>query len=326
MSFRLSVIVPIYGVEKYIERCAISLFEQSLDNIEFIFVNDKTLDRSIEKLEQVLFKYEHLRGNVKIINHNENLGQACARTTGIMAAQGEYIINLDSDDWIDYNLYSEMFNLAKINNADVVCCNIRFIYQSHVEVLRFKRDENDFKDLSALNFDVLYSSLCNKMIKRELFVLNNILPFKGINMWEDLGVMTRVRYFAKNVFFLNKEFCYNYNKLNETSIVSIPKEKNIQQQILCAKYLEEFFSDKKTDLIVVSFIKFMSKSDYLYNPKIQNIEKWQKIYTETHKDIFKYKTLSFNMKFIAWLASNNYIGAAKFLLNTKNKFLTLFHK
>lgn len=99
---KISVIIPVYGVERYIEQCACSLFEQTMqDGIEFIFVDDCSPDKSIEILENVLREYPHREQQVKIIRHTENQGLGGARKTGMEYATGEYIIHCDSDDWVE---------------------------------------------------------------------------------------------------------------------------------------------------------------------------------------------------------------------------------
>lgn len=97
---KVSVIIPVYGVEKYIERCVRSLFEQTLDDIEYIFVDDCCLDRSIEILDNVIKEYPNRRTDIKIVHHKENKGLAQARQSGIKVATGEYFVHCDSDDWV----------------------------------------------------------------------------------------------------------------------------------------------------------------------------------------------------------------------------------
>ena len=98
----ISVIVPVYGVEKYIERCVHSIFRQTMtDGVEFIFVNDCSNDRSIELLSACIDCYPYLRHQITIINLPRNRGLAAARLTGLEVARGEYILNLDSDDFFE---------------------------------------------------------------------------------------------------------------------------------------------------------------------------------------------------------------------------------
>lgn len=100
VSILVSILVPIYGTEKYIERCTRSLFEQSYSNIEFVFVNDYTPDRSVEILKSILEKYPQQKSNTKIISHDKNRGVAAARNTLLDNATGDYVMWVDSDDYI----------------------------------------------------------------------------------------------------------------------------------------------------------------------------------------------------------------------------------
>ena len=105
---KVSVVIPVYGVEKYIERCARSLFEQTMqEGIEYIFVDDCSPDRSIEILEKVLKEYPHREPQVKIIQHSKNQGIFYTRNTGVENATGEYIIHCDSDDWVEPDICME---------------------------------------------------------------------------------------------------------------------------------------------------------------------------------------------------------------------------
>ena len=96
---KVSVCIPVYGVEQFIERCACSLFEQTMrDGIEFIFVDDCSPDNSVQRLEEILKRYPERQAQVSIIHHEKNMGLVRARKTALEAACGEYIIHCDSDD------------------------------------------------------------------------------------------------------------------------------------------------------------------------------------------------------------------------------------
>ncbi|MBD5421701.1 MAG: glycosyltransferase family 2 protein, partial [Bacteroides sp.] len=126
----ISVIVPVYGVEKYIERCVRSLFSQTMtEGVEFIFINDCTKDRSIELLTGIISEYPQLSPQVKIIHHPRNRGLAVARQTGLDAAQGEYILHLDSDDYFESDMLEMMYETAMANNSDVVVSDFFWSYK-----------------------------------------------------------------------------------------------------------------------------------------------------------------------------------------------------
>ena len=97
---KLSVLVPVYNVEAWIDKCARSLFEQTIDDVEYIFVDDCTSDRSIEILTATLAEYPRRIPQVKIIHHDKNRGLVASRNTALRVATGDFIIHCDSDDWV----------------------------------------------------------------------------------------------------------------------------------------------------------------------------------------------------------------------------------
>ena len=118
MNPQISVIVPIYNVEKYLAKCIDSIINQTLTNIEIILVNDGSTDNS----RKIIDKYDKKDSRIKVI-HKKNGGQGSARNAGLDIAKGEYIGFVDSDDWIDSNMYENLYNAAISNNADIVVCN-----------------------------------------------------------------------------------------------------------------------------------------------------------------------------------------------------------
>ena len=111
---KVSICIAVYNVEKYIEQCVRSLFEQTLDDLEYIFVDDASPDASIDVLLRVLEDYPHRKNQVKLLRHETNQGVAVARKDAIAAATGEYIIHCDPDDWVDLDMYEKLYVKAKI--------------------------------------------------------------------------------------------------------------------------------------------------------------------------------------------------------------------
>ena len=101
--YSVSILVPVYGVEKYIERCARSIFEQTYHNLDIVFVDDCTPDKSIEILKRVLEEYPGRKAQTRIIRHAYNRGLSAARNTAVAAATGTFLTHVDSDDWIELN-------------------------------------------------------------------------------------------------------------------------------------------------------------------------------------------------------------------------------
>ena len=155
---KVSVIVPVYGVEKYIERCARSLFEQTLDDIEYLFIDDCTTDRSIEILQQVLEEYPQRKPQVTIHRMEQNSGQAAVRKWGMQNATGEYVIHCDSDDWVDTDMYRAMYEKAKEEDADVVLCG--FVRSDGERIL--SKQDNAFFECKGNKKQLIQSLLIGK--------------------------------------------------------------------------------------------------------------------------------------------------------------------
>ena len=127
---KVSVIVPVYNVEKYIEKCANSLINQTLSDIEIIFVNDGSTDGSIQIIEQ----YENnFKEKVKCVS-KDNGGLSSARNYGIPYATGEYIAFLDSDDYVELDMYETMYNKAKEDDFDMVECDFIWEYPNKSKI------------------------------------------------------------------------------------------------------------------------------------------------------------------------------------------------
>lgn len=218
---KVSVIVPIYGVEKYIERCARSLFEQTLDDIEYLFIDDRTPDRSIEILQQVLEEYPQRKPQVVIHRMEKNSGQAAVRKWGMQNATGEYVIHCDSDDWVDTDMYRAMCCKAKEENADVIVCDYNEVSEQKTVYKKgmLSESKNDLlKDILCVKVSC---SVWNKLVKRDLFTDSFIFPTE--NMGEDLLINVQFVNMAKKIVHVNVPYYYYIN--NPLSIVNNPQKK-----------------------------------------------------------------------------------------------------
>ncbi len=208
---KVSIITPTYNVEKYIERCAVSLFEQDFEDIEYIFVNDCTPDNSVEILEKIIEKYPNRKPNVKIIHHEENKGSGASRKTGIESATGEYTIQIDSDDWCELNMISSLYNKAKETDADIVASDMIVELKNKTEYLSQPYTDKKEDNIAKILCQVIIPSLANKLIKRSLYTDNHILPDEKISYSEDKFIVVRAYLFAKKMTYIPTAF-YHYDK------------------------------------------------------------------------------------------------------------------
>lgn len=216
---KVSVLIPVYKVEKYIQRCLKSVLEQTYKNLEVIVVDDASPDNSVLLLNVELQKYPQRIKQVKVIKHDRNLGLAQARNTALRAATGDYVFNIDSDDYLLENTAIESFvNIAVENNADIVEGDFVRIYSENVRVNEtIKRNyEKKEKLIECIITKKNNFTVWNKLIKRDLYVLNDIYVPSGINYGEDYVTCPRLYYYAAKIAHL-QSFTYGYNLENTTS-------------------------------------------------------------------------------------------------------------
>lgn len=283
---KISVIVPIFEVEQYIEKCAISLFEQTLDDIEYLFIDDCSLDESVEVLQAVLDRYPQKRDCTRIIKMSVNGGTSVVRALGMKEANGEYVIHCDSDDWVDIDYFEKLYNIAVKENADIVVGDfiresINSTYIIETEVCNPPR-----KMLSEMHNKSFYCMLWNKLMRRSLLVDNAIVLKPGINMWEDVLVCLQAFYYAKKIGKM--EGSYYHYWVNPTSYTAnSATESSYQQRKYCIVELENFFANKEGDWsLLLNYWKMLAKL-YLLLPAYFNPYKWRNEFSEAAIDIDK---------------------------------------
>ena len=169
MAPKVSVIITIYNREKYIEDCARTLFEQTLNDVELLFVDDASTDDSVMVLRKLLENYPKRKELTRIICLEKNGGRAVARQTGIDHLTGDYVIHVDSDDWVDFDMLEKLYEKAKKNHADIVGCNVTHEYRNYKRIFcqdySDDMEENISEDWKGLNISAVK--------KNNLFVLKN---------------------------------------------------------------------------------------------------------------------------------------------------------
>lgn len=191
----VSVIVPFYGVEKYIAACADSILSQTYRNIEFIFVNDGTKDKSEEVLRETLAKYPDRNTRIVV---QENAGLPRARAAGLGYASGKYIMHLDSDDWIEPDAVELLVAKAESTGADLVYHDFwkEYSNRSKLDRERLYTTSDKVTYMRRLYRDRAYGYLWNKFALRELYT-DVFVP--RYNMHEDIVVATQLIFKAQHI-------------------------------------------------------------------------------------------------------------------------------
>lgn len=207
---KVSVIVPTYNDEKYIDRCIQSILNQTLEEIEIIIVNDGSTDSTYEILE----RYAEMYPDKVIVRHKENEGQGMARNLGISIARGEYIGFVDSDDYIDIEMYETMYNVALEEKSDVVCCDfiqITVETQKQIYVKQFPTSSNDI-EFYLKNLNVA-STPVDKIYKREFFFKFSFEKIK----FEDIALIPVILSFCTKISYIAQPFYFYCRRPNSTS-------------------------------------------------------------------------------------------------------------
>lgn len=280
----LSVIIPVYNVEDYIEKCARSLFEQTLDNIEYIFVDDCSMDKSIEILQQIVKDYPSREGLVKIVQTHKNSGQYFVRKFGMQFVSGKYLIHCDSDDWVDPTMYEEMFKIAENGRYDIVCCD--FARDSLNEGVRL--DSSEIDNLSLIRYLLIgkiHSSLCTKLVRTDVY--NNEILYPKSSMREDMTLVIQLAYYSHKIFYYDKAL-YHY----------FINQKSISRSRTVTNIINRFCQSKNNAEVIYEFLnRHNIRDNYANEMKRLNfvilMELWPILHTDEGKFLWNSYPISF---------------------------------
>ena len=239
----VSILVPIYGVENFIEKCAVSLFEQTYQNIEYIFVDDCSKDNSINVLRNTIAKYPDREKYIHVITHDKNRGLSAARNTAVAASNGGYLMHVDSDDYIDLDCVEKAVGCMLRNNADAVVFGMKHIFKDKIVTTNIQISEDKNEYVASLIRREQSVCVCGALYSSNLYKNYGVKSIEGVNFGEDYAVKPRIMYFAKKVACLNEPL-YNYIHFNSESYTSKFNEKNIDDQKIILKKLSAFFLSK----------------------------------------------------------------------------------
>lgn len=305
---KVSVIIPVYNVANYIERCARSLFEQTLDDMEFIFVDDASPDDSIQILQKTLFYYPKRKCQVHIIHHSSNLGLTAARNSGLEMATGDFIAYCDSDDYVAINMYKSLYEMAIKEKADVVYCDFFMAYSSYN---KYYNTLNENKNKTAFLKQYLlqdWNVLWNMIISHKLLLTNHLHSPKGITFCEDFYLSVRILFYANRILKVN-EALYYYNRVNVSSIVHSLYEKKREKDERNT-YLDtiKFFvingvlKDYQREM---SWRILKNKQDLVLSTN--NHQEFLKIYPESHRYILScpHSYCNEKIKIFMWMLTHH---------------------
>ena len=238
----VSIIVPVYGVEPYIEKCARSIFEQTYDNLEFFFVDDCSPDRSVEILLNVLEDYPERKCQFRLERFEKNMGVSVVRRFLHDNCSGDFLFALDSDDWIDKDTIEKLVEKQLERNSDIVSAD----YMIHLQGGKLVVDKNNPLDKNDYLVSMLRGCerqyLCGRLVRTSLFRDYDVVAKDGMNIGEDWQMTPLLVYYSKTIDFVNEPL-YHYNQGNTSSATSLQSfDKFFKTRMVTIKSLNELNS------------------------------------------------------------------------------------
>ena len=287
---KVSIIVPFYNVENYIEKCLQSLVNQTLEDIEILLVNDGSQDGTEVIAKQFVEKYP----NKIIYLEKENGGLSDARNYAIPHAKGEYIAFLDSDDYVETNMYEEMYNKAKEENLDYVECD--FLWEYPDKTLESKgKQYNNKKEMFTHTRVVAW----NKLIKREI-VQSNHLEFPKGYRYEDVEFFYKLLPLIHHYGIIQKPFVHYVQRENSISNVQNTRTKEIIDILghVITYYKTKNLFDEYKEEIEYTYARYILCSSMLRMVMIED--------KKERKEIINFAWKSLNTQFANW-KKNTYL-------------------
>jgi glycosyltransferase involved in cell wall biosynthesis len=309
----ISIIIPVYNVEQYFERCVQSLFDQSFSNFEAILIDDGSTDGSAELCDKIAKKDKR----IKTI-HKQNEGVAVARSVGIKESCGQYIMFLDSDDFYDINLLKLAEQKIKDTEADIVVFGYKKITKDgQIKKLSVPTKKHTLAKLYSENVDLTFL-LVNKIYKRNLFDFVDMDVIRGITFCEDSYLALSLQKNAKKIEFLDLPG-YSYF-IRDTSVTQNMTIKNHMDRMKAVTLMDGLYKQDLDKPYVLKKLKFDTKFFYI-DPKqnfsvefkdfLKNCKNWRKTFPEatnclteevgTKKMLLYVKLISYHIDFFAYI-------------------------
>lgn len=249
---KISIIVPVYNAEAYIRKCIDSLLSQSFPDFEILLINDGSPDNS----GKICDDYAAIDKRVKVF-HKGNGGVSSARQMGLEHAVGEYIIHTDPDDWVDADMLECLYHEARIMNADIMVCDYNIVELSgKIKRVNVNLPKDNITCLKKILSGEIHSSLCNKLVKRSLYIDNEISFIQGLNMREDLSVMYKLIYYANTIAYIPKAYYYYV----QTGVGCTSQKMSLPHQKNAIRLIDDinsfFYKHNAPDLILEGFRYF----------------------------------------------------------------------
>lgn len=309
----VSVIIPVYNAESTIHIALESLIEQSYTKIEVVIIDDCSTDQSWTVIQKYIPILENKGMSTKVISHNKNGGVASARNTGLENATGEFIYYVDADDYLEINAIELLINEAVSKDADIVGCNWFLTFGKNERRMNQPSFASSKEAIQKMMNGSMRWNLWLFIVRRSLYVNEQIQFTPGMNMGEDMMVMVKLFTKATRVIYLDKAL-YHYGQSNNQSLTKIYSDSHIREVTLNVGEIERYlfnsrFSDPEE--FNLNFLKLNIKLPLLISDQEEQYELWLNWFPESNGKVMTNKALPFRTRFLQWLAVKKQFWAIK---------------
>ncbi|EOP17074.1 MULTISPECIES: glycosyltransferase [Bacillus cereus group] len=279
MIKKVSVIIPVYNAEKYITQCIESLLSQTLQECEFIFVNDGSKDTS----RQILERYQKLDNRIKLVNQ-KNQGVSIARNKGLQIAIGEYIGFVDADDYIEPDMYEILYNSAKQSNCDVVISNFKWEIEGHKIITKYSFPVDIVLQTDYIEQDLLpyflkednLNTVCNKIYRNDLIKEESVKFPEKVVLGED--GMFNIQFFSNATSAKYIDYTgYHYREVVGSATKNISEKDYFKRAVeVYTMELPNIYTDKidnvrMNQLKSIKFINSVMSYIHIYFTPCENV-------------------------------------------------------
>lgn len=291
----ISVIILYHNDASTIRRALESLVIQTPKSVEYILVDDCSTDDTTAIVEEFISQYPDLRSRFKRIRNPQNLGCAGAAVVGLSAAEGEYVIRCDADDYMEPCALQLMLDATDGGYYDVVMAPYYETYLDYRKEVQFKSKPSGLNDMPI---DTLNFSVWSKLLRRKMLVDNGISQYEGLDCWEDLSVVSRVMALHPKVNFVDCPI-YNYVRNRNKKTLSLSsKSRLLEDHLAICERIENWFVDKGLDeehKEFLDYLKFCAKVKMLRG-RGKKVARWKTTYPEVNNRIMSFRHVSLPLR------------------------------
>lgn len=318
MNPKVSVIVPVYNAERYLSHCIDSILAQTFTDVELLLIDDGSKDNSGKICDEYAAKDSRVR-----VLYKDNGGVSTARNLGLENASGDWVIFIDSDDWIAESMIHDMYEKAESEKADLIYCDLEMLFNDHIEVLHIAKYDSNKVNMLNNFIKSTFGTVVGMLAKRSLYEANEVRFPIGVKFCEDFYVAARLMLYSEKICYIPTTY-YCYNRQNEASasyLFSQEHSDSVQSVFMDTIDLFQKESVYNECAEALSWRLLKCKQDLVLDKN--TYDKFLSMHPESHKYIWNCPYINLKIKIMMWSLSHHLSFVAELFLMARNIRLQL---